>query len=328
MRKYLDLLKHVLEDGVDEVNERTGEVCRTVIGPTIQLPAGEGFLALTTKKLMFKSVVAELCGFFRGYTNAKDFRELGTRIWDANANETKAWLDSRHRKGEDDLGPIYGSQWNYWEDIVIVESSDEAAEYCKEGYAIIGRTDSAIRGWVLRRHSNQLTQALHKLIHNPTDRRIIISAWNVGKLDKMALPPCHMDYRFVSQDVGQTKRKLSVVMTMRSTDIYLGLPFNIASTHMLLMVMARLANHDLGSVTIQMTNAHVYKPHIEKAYEQLRLEPMRLPIVKLNNRITPVLNSKPNEPISANVFKDIEPSDFILTGYEFHEWDSRAPMMA
>lgn len=331
MRNYLDLIQNILDNGIDEVNERTGEVCRTLIGPSIRFDCQEGFHAVTTKKLAFKSVVAELLGFLNGAVNAGKFRELGTKIWDANANETPSWLNNPFREGVDDLGPIYGKQWVNWETIKVANSDLERMAYSSNpDWEFIGKTDEHYPFGpgcdIFYKSTNQITNLIKKLLTDPTDRRMIVSAWNVGELEMMALPPCHIDYRFVSTKSasGSGRRSLHVVMTMRSTDVYLGLPFNIASTELLLRLIARLTNHEPATVTIQMTNAHLYHSHIEKAKIQLEKAPKPLARLWINERIVPA-TVLPNGIVDFYM-SSLTPEDFELVDYNYHSWDSAAPM--
>lgn len=331
MRNYLDLIQNILDNGIDETNERTGEVCRTIVGPSIQFDCREGFHAVTTKKLAFRSVVAELLGFLNGATDAAQFRALNTKIWDDNANKTPGWLKNEFREGEDHLGPIYGKQWVDWETIKIAYTDQQTAAYsARPEWVYIGSTDhehpegSGLP--IFRKTTNQVTNLIKKLLTDPTDRRMIVSAWNVGEFEMMALPPCHIDYRFVSTkptDEG-SKRNLHVVMTMRSTDVYLGLPFNIASTELFLRLIARLTNHEAATVTIQMTNAHLYHSHIEKARIQAKKTPQPLARLKIAKRIT-AATILPDGTLDFSM-SSLIPEDFELVDYSYHIWDSAAPM--
>lgn len=333
MRNYLDLIQNILDNGIDEVNARTGEVCRTLVGPSIRFDCQEGFHAVTTKKLAFKSVVAELLGFLNGAASAGKFREFGTKIWDANANETASWLSNPFREGNDDLGPIYGKQWVNWETIKVANSDLERKAYSSNSdWEFIGTTDEyyplGSGCCIFYKSTDQITNLIKKLLTDPTDRRMIVSAWNVGELEMMALPPCHIDYRFVSTKPSSesSRRSLHVVMTMRSTDVYLGLPFNIASTELLLRLIARLTNHEPATVTIQMTNAHLYHNHIEKAKIQLEKAPQPLARLWINERIAPA-TVLPNGTVDFYM-SSLTPEDFELVDYNHHTWDSSAPMAA
>lgn len=316
MQNYHDLLKLVMDTGTDQLNTRTGKVCRAIVGHQIQYDLREGFPAITTKKLAFKTMVGELLGFFRGYDNAADFRALGCRIWDANANETQGWLDNPNRKGEDDLGKIYGCQWTAWSDKRLIKAG-HLERYLDLGYEFImadGRT------YLIERKINQLEEALKKLLTNPSDRRIIVSGWNPAEMDLMALPPCHMDYRFVA---FENPKVLNVVMTIRSWDLFLGAPFNISETALFLSIMARLSGYEPGVVTIQATNAHIYSDHYEQVNEILSRDHFAPPSLVLSDNLRRV--SSVDE--VHGVFERIEPEDIYLQGYESHQAIA-APMAA
>ena len=205
MNQYLELMRKIRDDGEDELNTRTGKVCRFIVGEQMRFDMADGFPAMTTKKLAFKAVKGELLGFFRGYDNAAQFRALGCNVWNANANDTKAWLENPTRKGVDDLGTIYGVNWTSWKDqkIVPVEQRGVFEElgykYLGTGTARTYESDSGphIEMVLMERRINQLEKALHTIMTNPSDRRIIITGWNPATLDQCALPACHMDYRFV-----------------------------------------------------------------------------------------------------------------------------------
>jgi thymidylate synthase len=217
MRNYLDLMIKCRDEGIDIFNSRTNITCRTLIGAQVEFDLSSGlFPAVTTKKLAFKGVKGELLGFFRGYTSAADFRALGCNVWNQNANETPAWLDNPFRKGEDDLGPIYGKQWTEWDNYYEVSGEDEdTAIHLEEyGYILAARKIDPFLAnkdvLIYKKTINQLEVALRTIITNPSDRRIIVTGWNPGDIDKVALPACHMDYRFIPAN-----GILNVVMTIR-----------------------------------------------------------------------------------------------------------------
>ena len=309
MQNYHALLSETMNNGIDQLNSRTGHVCRVLVGHQVQFDLRDGFPAVTSKFLAFKSVVGELLGFFRGYDSAADFRSLNCKIWDQNANETKAWLDSPYRKGHDDLGRIYGNQWCDWIDRRVVATKEDEERLLSLGYKLI-MADREKGLLLLERRINQLEDALHKIITDPSNRRIIISGWNPAELDQMALPPCHMDYRFVPFE--ETK-VLNVVMTIRSWDLFLGAPFNIAETALFLAIMAKLSGYTPGIVTIQATNAHIYDNHFSQVTEQLSRNHYPLPKLVLSDRIKEVTVDQ-----IAGVFTRIEPSDISLDGYQSH----------
>lgn len=319
MENFHDLLADTLETGIDQFNSRTGHVCRSVVGNQLQYDLRKGFPAVTTKKLYFGAVKGEVVGFFRGYDNAADFRSVGCNIWDANANDPgkpdapNLWLRSPYRKGTDDLGRIYGVQWTAWSDKRVVLQEDQKLMEAK-GYKVIAplvKADPTEAQFLLmERKINQLEEALTKIITNPSDRRTIVTAWNPGELDMMALPPCHIDYRFVA---FEHTRILHVVMTIRSWDLFLGAPFNIASTALILSIMARLAGYEAGTVTIQATNAHIYDNHFEQVREQLSRSHLDQPKLILSDRIQQVTMDEVK-----GAFNRIQPDDIQLEGYESH----------
>lgn len=322
MQNYHELLRFVLEHGQDQFNTRTGEMCRAVVGYQLQYDLAAGFPAITTKKLAFNNMKGELLGFFRGYTNAADFRALGCTVWDDNANKTPAWLANPNRKpGLDDLGLVYGKQWTDWQAYREVPVHDvvTADRLFEAGYRLVAEDANTA---VFKRGINQLENALSKLLTDPSDRRIIVSGWNVADFDRMALPPCHMDYRFVAFDgpTPDAPKVLHVVMTIRSWDLFLGAPFNIASTALFLAIMARLAAMTPGTISIQATNAHIYAGHAEQVREQLSRAHLPPPALRLSDRIQPVTPAT-----VAGAFARIEPEDIWLEGYQSHA-AIKAPM--
>lgn len=309
MKNYQDLLRQIFHLGTDQFNQRTGKTCRAIMGHQLQYDLRAGFPALTIRKLPFRSIVGELLGFFRGYDNAADFRALGCRFWDANANETKAWLENPARLGSDHLGRIYGKQWTDWRDSRVAMSEEERDALLAQGYGE-HLYDPMQGAWLMQRGINQLEAALRMLLTNPSDRRIIVSGWRPDEMDLACLPACHMDYRFATLD-GKT---LDVVMTLRSWDVPLGGGANIAETALFLSIMARLAGLEPGTVTIQAANAHMYlEDQTDMVEELLRREPYPLPRLVLSERIRKVsLEEIPG------VFARIEPEDIALAGYQSH----------
>lgn len=317
MESYLELLRETYAHGTDQINVRTGKVCRILAGPTLRFDLAEGFPAVTTKKLAFKAVVGELLGFFRGYTSAADFRSLGCSVWDANANETPAWLANPNRKGVDDTGRTYGAQWTDWRDDRVAESPQARDALAGDGYEVVMH-DAAKGWWLMRRGINQLEGALRMLLTNPSDRRIIVSAWRPDEMDRMALPSCHMDYRFVAMEAD---RSLHLVFTCRSTDLFLGAPFNIASAAVFLSVMARLAGFRPATLTMQMANTHIYEDHFDAAREQLTRKPLPRPTLGMSDAIAPITDLGQIN----GAFARIQPADLWLENYQSHP-AIKAPM--
>ncbi len=233
MKQYLDLLDHVLKNGVRK-NDRTGTGTISVFGYQMRFNLGEGFPLLTTKKLHFKSIVHELLWFISGDTNIRYLNEKGVRIW----NE---WADENG-----DLGPIYGYQWRSW------NTADG-------------------------RRIDQLMNVIESIRCNPDSRRHIVSAWNVGDLDRMALPPCHVLFQFYVAE-----GKLSCQLYQRSCDIFLGVPFNIASYSLLTMMIAQVTGLKPGEFIHTLGDAHIYVNHIEQVKLQLTRQPYPLPQIRIN----------------------------------------------
>ena len=243
MRQYLDLLKHVLENGTPK-SDRTGTGTLSVFGYQMRFNLQEGFPLLTTKKLHTRSIIYELLWFLKGDTNIKYLNDNKVTIW----NE---WADKNG-----DLGPIYGYQWRSW----------NAAD---------GRT------------IDQISQVVESIKNNPDSRRHIVSAWNVGDLDKMALPPCHILFQFYVAN-----GKLSCQLYQRSADIFLGVPFNIASYSLLLMMMAQVTGLQPGEFIHTLGDAHIYNNHLEQVKFQLTRQPYPLPTLRLNPEVKSIFDFK------------------------------------
>jgi thymidylate synthase len=235
--QYLDLLKHVLEDGADR-GDRTGTGTRSVFGYQMRFDLDEGFPVLTTKRLHLKSIIHELLWFLSGDTNIKYLNDHGVTIWDE-------WADEN---GE--LGPVYGKQWRSWPD--------------DKGGTI-----------------DQIANLVKEIRENPNSRRLIVSAWNPAEVDRMALPPCHCLFQFyVSQG------RLSCQLYQRSADIFLGVPFNIASYALLTMMVAQVTGLKPGYFVHTLGDAHLYANHFEQAREQLTRTPKPLPKMWINPDVT------------------------------------------
>lgn len=278
MKQYLDLLQRVLNEGTVQDN-RTGIPTKRIAGAMLEFDMRDGFPAVTTKKLAFRSVVAELLGFIRGYSNAHQFRELGCKVWDQNANENKAWLASPHRIGEDDLGRIYGVQWREW-----------------------------IAPYGVNPPVDQLKNALNEIINNPTSRRIIVTAWNPGELQYMALPPCHMTFQFL---VDEQRNELTLCMYQRSCDLFLGIPFNIASYALLLHLVALATGRIASKLIMFLADVHVYENHMQQVQESLTREPYKLPSLSINA-------TKAEAYTGIHLLEALQPEDILLVDYEHH----------
>ncbi|MGA1530052.1 MAG: thymidylate synthase [Kiritimatiellia bacterium] len=255
MKAYLDLMRHVLEHGSTKT-DRTGVGTRSVFGYQMRFNLGDGFPAVTTKKLHFRSIIHELLWFLRGDTNIKYLRENGVTIWDE-------WADA-----DGNLGPVYGAQWRSW------PSPD-------------GGTIDQIAG------------IAQQLKSNPDSRRLVVSAWNVAELDRMALAPCHCLFQFYVAE-----GRLSCQLYQRSADVFLGVPFNIASYALLTLMMAQVTGLQPGDFIHTLGDAHLYANHLDQARLQLTREPYPLPVMKLNPEVRSIF--------------DFCFEDFKLEGYQSH----------
>lgn len=255
MKQYLDLLRHVKENGVQK-SDRTGTGTRSVFGYQMRFNLDDGFPLLTTKKLHLKSIIYELLWFLKGDTNVHYLQENGVRIW----NE---WADP-----DGSVGHIYGYQWRSWPDY-------------KGG------------------HIDQIAEVIKTIKENPDSRRILVSAWNVADLDNMNLPPCHLLFQFYVAD-----GRLSLQLYQRSADTFLGVPFNIASYALLLMMVAQVTGLKAGDFIHTLGDAHIYNDHIEQVDLQLTRGPRPLPRMKLN-------------PDVKSIF-DFKYEDFTLEDYDPH----------
>jgi thymidylate synthase len=255
MQQYLDLMRHVLENGVKK-EDRTGTGTLSVFGHQMRFDLAQGFPLVTTKKLHLRSIIHELLWFLKGDTNIKYLHDNKVTIWDE-------WADANG-----DLGPVYGYQWRSW----------PAAD---------------------GRHIDQISEVLAQIKNNPDSRRIIVSAWNVGELSNMALPPCHAFFQFYVAE-----GKLSCQLYQRSADIFLGVPFNIASYALLTMMIAQVCDLQPGDFVHTLGDAHLYSNHLDQTREQLSRTPFALPRMKLN-------------PDTKSLF-DFSFDDFALCDYQCH----------
>ena len=283
MQQYLTLLKQCLDEGTRQKN-RTGVDTFMIPGGMMQFNLESGFPILTTKRINFTAIVGELCAFIRGSTSSADFRALGAKIWDQNANENKQWLANPNRKGTDDLGRIYGCQWRDWSSTRL---SGEA-----------GTTE--------RHGIDQLKIVLEKLYKDPTDRRLIVTAWRPDELDQMALPACHLLWQLI---VSQASNRINMCMYMRSCDMFLGVPFNISSYAMLLNLIAYATGYRPGTLTMFLADLHIYENHLEQVNEQLERIPRAKPWACINKEL-PATGS------ALEFLENISPVDIDLVGYE------------
>ena len=293
MQQYHQLLQHILDKGTWK-DDRTGVGTYSVFGYQMRFDLKDGFPLLTTKKLFTKAIIHELLWFLKGETNIEYLCKNGVRIWDD-------WPFDKYKKsaaygGEDikafaqrvanepefaaqwgELGPVYGYQWRSWP-------------------APDGRT------------IDQITNLINQIKKNPYSRRLIVSAWNVPYIEEMALPPCHTMFQFYVSPPdtakGETKGKLSCQLYQRSADVFLGVPFNIASYALLTMMVAQVCDLDLGDFVHTFGDVHLYSNHLEQAKLQLSRDCRPLPVMKLNPSVNDIFG--------------FTYQDFELTGYNPH----------
>lgn len=271
MKQYLDLLKHILDNGVDKPN-RTGTDTRSVFGYQMRFDLSKGFPAVTTKKLAWKAVVSELLWFLEGSGDERRLREI--LHGDRNSEKKTIWTDNAEApywkpkaKYDGDLGRVYGVQWRKWK------------KYKKQSW--LGLDDPLFpASFINEIEIDQIANIIDKLKNNPDDRRIILSAWNVSELDEMALPPCHVMSQFYVAD-----GKLSCLMYQRSVDTFLGLPFNIASYALLTHMLAHVTNLDVGEFIWTGGDTHIYHNHFDAVYEQLKRDTLPLPKLWINPEV-------------------------------------------
>lgn len=302
--QYLQLMAEVLESG-ERRTDRTGVGTLSLFGRQLRCDLNEGFPALTTKKLAWRAVVGELLWFLEGSGDERRLAEIthGTRdpsaktIWTPNA-EAPYWADRAQYSG--DLGRVYGVQWRSWRSTLVKSAADS-----------VQHADGSVTHFdakVSVSEIDQIAQLVNTLKNNPTDRRMILSAFNVGELDEMALPPCHMFAQFY---VNTAKKTLSCQVYMRSNDLFLGAPFNIASYALLTHMLAQVTGHGVGELIMTIGDAHIYANHVDAVREQLTRVPKQMPRLELDPGILD---------IDAFNMEDIE-----LVNYTSHA-SIRAPM--
>ncbi len=271
MRTYLDLLQHILDNGGDK-GDRTGTGTRSVFGHQMRFDLSKGFPLLTTKKVHFRSIVIELLWFLKGDTNVQYLKDNKVTIWDewATAEQT-----ARFGRPEGELGPVYGHQWRNFG-----ATQNEDGSYQQNGF-------------------DQIKWLINEIKTNPNSRRLIVSGWNPNEAGKVALPPCHTLFQFFVQD-----NKLSCQLYQRSADVFLGVPFNIASYALLTHMIAQVCGLGVGDFVWTGGDTHLYANHFEQAKLQLSRDPLPLCQLKLNPEITDIFDFK---------FEDIE-----IVGYESH----------
>ena len=314
MKQYLDLIQTILDTGSWQDN-RTGIRTLSVPGAMMRFDLREGFPAVTTKRLAFKSVIGELCAFMRASRNAAEFRALGCKVWDQNANENQQWLDNPYRLGEDDLGPVYGVQWRQWPGFKLLDVDQHAqiADAQKNGFRLISQfDDNGDTKVLLHKSIDQLRECLDTIVNNPGSRRILFHGWNPAVLDSVALPACHLLNQFIP---NPTTRELSMCLYVRSNDLGLGTPFNLAEGAALMHLVGRLTGYTPRWFSYFIGDAHIYENHMDMVKEQLTRTPFAAPQLRISDRVPDFASTGKYEP---EWLEKIEPSDFSLEGYQHH----------
>jgi len=343
-KQYQDLLQSILDYGVEK-QDRTGTGTKSIFGYTIRHNMQDGFPVLTTKKMAWKTMVTELLWFLRGDTNIKFLVDNGCHIWDGDAyknyisetNEYKGdWPDTMDEfidkiKIDDEfanqwgeLGPVYGKQWRSWNKYIV-----------KPGLVSLGDGRYNENYWDIDKPIDQIQNLINDLKTNPDSRRLMVNAWNVGKLDQMVLPPCHYGFQVYTRELSLEERRklanydsefispitveswdraniptraISLMWNQRSVDTFLGLPFNIASYGLLLTILAKEGNMVADQLIGNLGDTHLYLNHIEQAKEQIGREPFELP----------TLNQFPTYEGSRPSIESYVVGDFTLKDYQSH----------
>ncbi len=279
MKQYLDLLQHILDNGTTK-EDRTGTGTTSVFGYQMRFDLSQGFPLVTTKKTFLKGIISELLWFIEGSTDERRLAEIHygdkasniigkNTVWTANADAQGKALGYTNTETIKELGPVYGAQWRSWK----------------------GANGKSY---------DQLADIINQIKTNPDSRRIILNAWNVAEIENMALPPCHTFFQFYVAN-----GKLSCQLYQRSADVFLGVPFNIASYALLTMMIAQVCDLELGDFVHTFGDAHIYSNHMDQVNLQLSRTPHKLPTMKINPDIKDI--------------NDFKMSDFELVGYECDE---------
>lgn len=279
MKQYLDLLQHILDNGITK-EDRTGTGTRSVFGYQMRFDLSEGFPLVTTKKTFLKGIISELLWFIEGSTDERRLAEIHysdkasnligrNTVWTANADAQGKALGYTNTDTIKELGPVYGAQWRSWK-------GEGGKSY------------------------DQLSDVINQIKTNPDSRRIILNAWNVAEIDNMALPPCHTFFQFYV-----VNGKLSCQLYQRSADVFLGVPFNIASYALLTMMVAQVCDLEVGDFVHTFGDAHIYSNHMDQVNLQLSRTPYKKPTMKINAEIKDI--------------NDFKMSDFELLDYKCDE---------
>ena len=291
MLQYHQLLRLVLEQGKFKP-DRTGTGTYSVFGSQVRFPLGEGFPLITTKKVHLRSIIHELLWFLSGDSDTRYLRENNVTIWDE-------WADEKY---ENNLGPIYGKQWRHWTGYSTRPIDPDANQTLLSLGEVSDGTSVSPTGRreINRNHGiDQIANVIAEIRKNPDSRRLIVSAWNVVDIDRMALAPCHTMFQFYVSE-----GELSCQLYQRSADLFLGVPFNIASYALLTLMVAQVCGLKPGTFVHTFGDLHLYANHLEQAKLQLTREPRPLPVMKLN-------------PVVKNI-DGFRFEDFELSAYDPH----------
>lgn len=271
MKQYLELMRHIKDNGTFK-GDRTGTGTYSVFGYQMRFNLADGFPLVTTKKVHLKSIIHELLWFLSGDTNVKYLQDHGVSIWNEWATAEQC---ARFGRSEGELGPVYGHQWR---NFGATQNAD--GSFSPDGV-------------------DQIAALVHDLKHNPNSRRLIVSGWNPQEANQVALPPCHTLFQFYVAD-----GKLSCQLYQRSADVFLGVPFNIASYALLTMMLAQVCDLQLGEFIWTGGDCHLYSNHLEQTELQLSREPLPLPTMRLNSDVKDIFAFKYD--------------DFTLENYQSH----------
>ncbi len=275
MRVYLDLLQRILDTGISR-EDRTGTGTKSVFGHQMRFDLRKGFPLLTTKKLHLKSIIHELLWFLRGETRVGPLKDLGVRIWNDWAT---AEACAKFGREEGFLGPIYGHQWRNF-GATANPAAPEREDPIGRRLIAQGFNDDG---------ADQIAQLIEMIKTNPTSRRLIVSGWNPNEADQVALPPCHTLFQFY---VDVERKELSCQLYQRSADVFLGVPFNIASYSLLMMMIARICDLGVGEFVHTIGDAHLYNDHLEQAKLQLSREPRSAPTMRIESEAKTIFDYK------------------------------------
>lgn len=300
MQQYLDLMTRILDEGRMR-GDRTGTGTLGVFGHQMRFDLREGFPLVTTKRVFFNGVVEELLWFLRGETHVGSLQAAGVKIWDAWATPEQC---ARFGRAPGELGPVYGHQWRNFGATPRMVPNDMHIDTCTavdSGVASCGMSmhDGFVQAGYERDGFDQISWVVNEIMRNPNSRRLIVSAWNPREAFQVTLPPCHSFFQFHVHD-----GELSCQVYQRSGDVFLGVPFNVASYALLTHMVAQATDLRVGDLVHTLGDAHLYLNHLDQAHEQLSRSPRPLPTLRLNPSVRDVLGFKA--------------SDVELIGYDPH----------